>query len=354
MKVDDFVSKVTKLYNSHSCSIRELASVIGLIISVFPAIRPAKLHFRELERAKVDALRDNQGNYDAIVTLPELAKHELSWFMRHSHTYNGTKLVKPSTVITLTTDASLSGWGVVSERGHTKGTWSHDEKFQHINWLELSAIWLGSKCFVRSHHAYVKVLCDNAAAVAYLNNLGGPSRSLHTVACKIWEWCITHECVIEAFHIPGKLNTLADSLSWDHQRILEWKLHLEVLWWICQSLFTPSIDLFASRLNYQVPTYVSWQPDPGEKAIDAFSLHWKDTSPYMFPPFSLIGRVLKKLTRDAVATAIILTPWWPTAHWYPVLLHLACSGHFYYLNGTSYCLIHSTEQCFIRSDIQYA
>ena len=71
--------------------------------------------------------------------------------------------------------------------------------------------------------------------------------------------------------------------------------------------------------------YVSWKPDPGAKAVDAFSLHWKDTNPYMFPPFSLIGRVLTKLTRDAVATALIITPWWPTAHWYPVLLHLACS-----------------------------
>ena len=106
-KVDDFVSKVTKLYNNPSCSIRDLASLIGLIISVFPAIRPAKLHFRELERVKVDALRKNQGNYDAIVTLPILARNELSWFMRNSHQYNGIKLVKPSTVISLTTDASL-------------------------------------------------------------------------------------------------------------------------------------------------------------------------------------------------------------------------------------------------------
>lgn len=37
---------------------------------------------------------------------------------------------------------------------------------------------------------------------------------------------------------------------------------------------TPDIDLFASRLSHQLPNYVSWEPDPGAAAMDAFSLHW--------------------------------------------------------------------------------
>ena len=34
--------------------------------------------------------------------------------------------------------------------------------------------------------------------------------------------------------------------------------------------FTPEIDLFASRLNKQLPQYCAYRPDPDAKFIDAF------------------------------------------------------------------------------------
>ena len=92
--------------------------------------------------------------------------------------------------------------------------------------------------------------------------------------------------------------------------------------WVTQSIFVPDIDLFASRLNFQTKVYVSWSPDPGAWAVDAFSFCWKDFKPYIFPPFSLLGRVLLKLQKEEVSDAIIIAPWWPTAHWYLQLLQL--------------------------------
>ena len=78
--------------------------------------------------------------------------------------------------------------------------------------------------------------------------------------------------------------------------------------------FVPDIDLFASRLNFQTKVYVSWSPDPGAWAVDAFLFCWKDFKPYIFLPFSLLGRVLLKLQKAEVFDAIIIAPWWPTAH----------------------------------------
>ena len=75
--------------------------------------------------------------------------------------------------------------------------------------------------------------------------------------------------MLEAFHIPGSSNLQVDSLSRQYNRNLEWKLHPTVFKWISNSLFVPDIDLFASRLNFQ--TSVSWCPDPGAWAVDAFS-----------------------------------------------------------------------------------
>ena len=83
----------------------------------------------------------------------------------------------------------------------------------------------------------------------------------------------------------------------------------------------PDIDIFASRINCKLPTYVSWYPDPGCYAVDAFSLSWVDHFIYSFPPFSLIARTLRKIMTEKV-DAILIAPLWPTQCWYPIALNL--------------------------------
>ena len=123
----------------------------------------------------------------------------------------------------MTTDASHLGWGVVCDGVSSSGLWSSKEQAMHINWLELSAVLFGVKCFVHSLNCLVKVFCDNSTAVTYINNLGGMVPSLHAVSKSIWEWCFAHHCVLETFHIPGSSNLQADSLSRQYNRNLEWK-----------------------------------------------------------------------------------------------------------------------------------
>ena len=57
--------------------------------------------------------------------------------------------------------------------------------------------------------------------------------------------------------------------------------------------FYPKIDLFASRLNKQLPVFVSYRPDPEAAYVNLFSMEWKIEF-YAFPPFSLIGRIIQK------------------------------------------------------------
>ena len=224
--------------------------------------------------------------------------------------------------MTMITDAFHLGWSVVCDGVSSSGLWSSKEQAMHINWLELSAVLFGVKCFVHSHNCLVKVFCDNSTAATYINNLGGMIPSLHAVSKSIWEWCFAHHCVLEAFHIPGSSNLWADSFSRQYNRNLVWKLHPTVFKWISSSLFVPDIDLFASRLNFQKSVYVSWCPDPGAWGVDAFSFCWREFKPYIFPPFSLLGRVLTKLKVEEVPDALVIATWWPTAHWYPPRLQL--------------------------------
>ena len=51
----------------------------------------------------------------------------------------------------------------------------------------------------------------------------------------------------------------------------------------------------ASRLNHQVPKYVSEYPDPGALAVDAFLLDWSRLTYLIHPPVALPPRVLRKI-----------------------------------------------------------
>ena len=65
------------------------------------------------------------------------------------------------------------------------------------------------------------------------------------------------------------------------------------------------VDIFATRLNHQLPQYVSWRPYPFAMAMDAFQVCWTNVEGYAFPPFPLLGRCLQKV-RQEQSTLIIV------------------------------------------------
>ena len=50
--------------------------------------------------------------------------------------------------------------------------------------------------------------------------------------------------------------------------------------------------------NCQLDEFMSWKPDPSAKAIDAFVHDWSNIKCYAFPPFNVIGKVLRKVEND--------------------------------------------------------
>ena len=83
-----------------------------------------------------------------------------------------------------------------------------------------------------------------------------------------------------------------------------------------------NIDLFASRLSYQLDQFVSWRPDPLAIHTDAFTLDWATFRGYAFPPFALIGRCLHQIQSQQVSHMVFVAPVWPAQPWYPLLLDL--------------------------------
>ena len=170
---------------------------------------------------------------------------------------------------------------------------------------------------------HVRLMIDNSTAVAVINNMGtSHSRKLNTLCKSLWQWAISRDLWLSAAHIAGKLNTTGDFESRDTRSPHEWKLDPVKLNEALRDLeVRPKIDLFASRINTQFPTYVSCRPDPGAFAIDALSLSLSNLEFYAFPSFGVIPHVLKKVQEDE-ASGILVVPDWPTQVWYPTAMKL--------------------------------
>lgn len=303
-------------------TIREVSKVIGLLVSSLPGVQHGPLFYRNIEIDKNYALKTNHGCFESEMTLSSESKADLQWWMTSLPT--AYKTILPNNPdIELTTDASKMGWGAVCIGQSAQGRWSVLERNRHINELEILAVHFGLSSFMtelKGKHVCVK--SDNTTTVCYINSMGGTkSTECNALTKSIWLLCIENDIWLTACHLPGKLNVDADHNSRHFNDKTEWHLRPDIFSKVTHVLGRPEIDMFASRLNYQLKNYVSWKPDPGASHINAFSMCWSNMYLYLFPPFCLISRCLQKLQEDQ-STALMIAPIWPTQFWWPQLLSL--------------------------------
>ena len=117
-------------------STREVARVNGLLVSSFSAVDYGKLFYRNLERAKIEVLKDFRGNFDAFIHITSEMKLDLFWWIENIYAQFRI-IARGNPDITMQTDASMIGWGAVLESKETSGRWSITEAKKHINCLEM-------------------------------------------------------------------------------------------------------------------------------------------------------------------------------------------------------------------------
>ena len=84
-------------------------------------------------------------------------------------------------------------------------------------------------------------------------------------------------------------------------------IHYYILSCTHLTLGLTEVNLFASRNNRKLNKYASCHTDPESWRMDAFSLIWNNKFHYVFPPFSLISRVVRKIKMDH-SNAILIVP----------------------------------------------
>ena len=299
-------------------TIQQLAELIGHLVSVSPGNTYAPIFYKRLEILRNKALKLSKGRYEETISLPHHIREDILWWIDNVDKY--PKNIQPTDYThEMFTDASLQGYGVSFNNTKTGGLWNSEEKHYHINVLELLAVKYGLFSLCKHlKYEHIHLFSDNSVTVASINKKGSCKNLLNNITRDIWLFCMNRHIMLTVSHIPGKNNTIADHLSRCQKAELEWHLNPRYFKRITEIFGSVNIDLFASRLNYQLKPYVSWQPDPDAFFINAFHLNWQPYFGFCFPPFSIIPRILQKIEREE-ADILLIVPWWTSQTWFPKL-----------------------------------
>jgi hypothetical protein len=153
--------------------------------------------------------------------------------------------------------------------------------------------------------------------------MGGRVERLDRLAREIWLELERLDMVFVTSYVNTKDNP-ADALTrgvTNKRQILDCEVQLNpaIFTWVCeQGPFRPVIDWFASSENCQLARFYAWKADPAAEGIDAFDFNWGGQPGYVYPPFILISRILRKIAEDK-ALILLIHPDWPGALWSPEL-----------------------------------
>ena len=254
-----------------------------------------------------------QGDFDSNMCLDEEARSDLNWWIDNISTayfYIEDGPHSWPVYAIVESDASKTGWGGILRVPSvlkTGGLFSEAESALHINELELKAVLFALEALCKNFSfVHIRLMIDNTTAVWGINKKGSSKEKLHQVIKAIWIWALKRNIWLSAAHIPGKENVDADYESRNASSSAEWCLDQYFFKLIIKSLGTCKVDLFASRLNHRLEKYVSRFPDPGACAVDAFNYDWSTERLYIFPPFRLLGKVMKKMIKEEVEAVLIL------------------------------------------------
>ena len=164
--------------------------------------------------------------------------------------------------------------------------------------LELKEIFIGVQTYCKGKSCkHVRVINAWQHNTAYVNNEGKiKSEFCNEIAKELWVFCTSQNMWVSAAHIPGTQNPEADNFSRNFHGAIEWKRSTHLFQKISSMFGNPTVDVFASRINYQIGRYISWKLDLKTLAIDAFLIKWNTEFYLIFPPFSFLGKVTAKST----------------------------------------------------------
>ena len=244
-----------------------------------------------LQQAKNSVLRFRK-SYEAAVHLDLECLQEVQWWKDNLVAWNGKALFEQSTDLVIETDAARQGWGAYCQGMSTGGRWLPEETSYHINCLELLAGSLALMSFTKNKaKAQSGTIADGQHFSSNLHEQNWRDRLPKAILpSQMSMGLVPHPQYLGDSALPPR-NTECRSGQGIESifRFQQLETSSRVFDRLYQMWGPLNIDLFASRLSYQLDQFVSWRPDPLAIHTDAFTLDWATFRGYAFPPFALIG-----------------------------------------------------------------
>ncbi|PIK33257.1 putative TBC1 domain family member 2A [Apostichopus japonicus] len=194
----------------------------------------------------------------------------------------------------VTTDASLTGWGAHWKNLTAWGTWSTAEKSWHINSLEMLAVKRALESFPRTPEKYSNHRLHGQYHRGSVHKQTGGTHSERL--CQLtWEVLMTAKdsgMTLRASHIAGKLNVMADALSRGPKRVgtVPGDMQQDL-----RNLRQTNGGPVCDGGEHQTPDLLLQTIPPQGAPHRRHVFPWNNLEAYAFPPLCMIGQVLRKI-----------------------------------------------------------
>ena len=154
-------------------SARDLHRLLGMLTFMATLVPRGRLRLRPIQWWASEVWCQETGSWSDRISVTPTILHQVAWWASPA-VLQGVSLSALETEITLFTDASSHGWGAQLGSRTLQGTWSPQQASQHINLLEMEAVFLSVTRFLpQLKSRVVRLMCDNAVVVSYINKEGG-------------------------------------------------------------------------------------------------------------------------------------------------------------------------------------
>ena len=191
--------------------------------SCIEVVPNARLFMRSIQLDVLTFWKASTASLDQTISCTPDLKSHMRWWLQTQNTLKGRSLVHVIQYVTITTEASKTGWGSLMNKEIVQGIWTEVQSLEHINYLELEAVFLTIKhvlLFLKNKNLLIRIV------VQYINKQKGTnSIQLCTRTWDLWNLALQNHMTLEAAHIAGSQNVLEDHLSRVQIYPTEWSLN---------------------------------------------------------------------------------------------------------------------------------
>jgi hypothetical protein len=240
--------------------------------------------------------------------------------------------------VTVYTDASNTGWGGAlkvpgsNSLQETRGYWGEESRSLPIAVKEAKALLVTlTSLLTETYNVRLDAFVDNKAVVDSWNRQISRSPAITEIMKDLFQFSLDHNISLAVHFVPSELN-IADSLS---RTLSDLDCTLSAtLWRRIDTAFGPhTIDLMALPENVRcsasgIPLrFFSPFPCPGSSGVNVFGQHLNEhENAFVFPPFTLIGPLLRHLQSQGCPFSIVVPDLSPKRYWWPLLARSASAS----------------------------